>query len=714
MIHDLVLSARDRLLHAVAYATGTAPAVGAPLWSVPLAEPAAVHSALTDYLPAGRVVVVTGTLDRRLVLIENEAGGSWTVADLSGQPHSSRVWPQWATGHIDVAAPDSWLSSAAITAEGKHRLMRPRVLLASLYHPENFPLPRFPLAVSDLARAARSTLLGHVDLLDMQLGATLDDITARATSGQVDVLGVSITFGQHDLATRLLDAVYATDAPALVIAGGSLTARNERLLLERYPKLLIGRGAGEPTIADALAHWHDDMAVQHVRGIGYLGAARGHGTVSIGPRRTATVANRVQTDMWPELDLLRTTFEHKGVAQLETSRGCTNFCSFCPRGHKGQWAGATPEALPWILREMAAIFDQHPQISRTLYLVDEEFIGRGDTAVSRALSVADTLTAAGFSWETSCRVDQVVRLDSSRDWHLERAHMWRGLVERGLRRCLFGVESGVTSILERFNKETTGTQNALAIRTLTALGVPPRFTYITFDHLMTEAELRDTYAFQGRTDLLIRPQPGLSVEEIVDGVRDETWVAEHATGQPFYTAISYMLVGMECLIGAAYTRQVEAAGLAGAPDPSMGRVEAAYADWRIGVIARWAQLWVDRNFALDYTLKSLEKIIDGHPYQVVRVLRRVLKQGAYRLLGGMIDHLDHTDIGTEDRPGLERRCAALADDLLRQLRADVANTITHVEGSLSPEHRQLLRREHRTWAGITTWRLINTADPCGT
>ena len=40
--------------------------------------------------------------------------------------------------------------------------------------------------------------------------------------------------------------------------------------------------------------------------------------------------------------------------------------------------------------------------------------------------------------------------------------MWRELVERGLRRCLFGVESGVTSILERFNKETTGEQNALA------------------------------------------------------------------------------------------------------------------------------------------------------------------------------------------------------------------------------------------------------------
>jgi hypothetical protein len=95
-------------------------------------------------------------------------------------------------------------------------------------------------------------------------------------------------------------------------------------------------------MADVLAYWHGDMDLPQVRGIGYLGAAHGHGTLmpAIRPRHTATVSNRAQTDMWPELDLLRPTFGHDGVAQLETSRGCTNFCSFCPRGHKGQWAQA--------------------------------------------------------------------------------------------------------------------------------------------------------------------------------------------------------------------------------------------------------------------------------------------------------------------------------------------------------------------------------------
>jgi hypothetical protein len=157
---------------------------------------------------------------------------------------------------------------------------------------------------------------------------------------------------------------------------------------------------------------------------------------------------------------------------------------------------------------------------------------------------------------------------------------------------------------------------------------------------MTEAELRETHAFQGRTDLLLRPLPQLSVEEVVDGVRNDAFVSQHATGQPFHTAISYLLVSMECLIGAAYTKRVQAAGLAGMPRPAMGRVDADFADWRIGRLSHHAQLWVDRNFALDYTFKSLEKILDGQPRLVVRDARVVLKDSAYTVLGRMLGIMD--------------------------------------------------------------------------
>jgi hypothetical protein len=125
--------------------------------------PPALRAHLERHL-GGQVgrIRVTGTLERRLVLIES-LDSRWVVADLSGQPHHSRLWPAWTAGHVEVHDPASWLSTADLDEYAATRFSRPRVLLAALYHPEHFPLPRFPLGISDVARAARATLIGaHV------------------------------------------------------------------------------------------------------------------------------------------------------------------------------------------------------------------------------------------------------------------------------------------------------------------------------------------------------------------------------------------------------------------------------------------------------------------------------------------------------------------------------------------------------------------------
>ncbi|WP_327147030.1 B12-binding domain-containing radical SAM protein [Nocardia sp. NBC_01327] len=596
-----------------------------------------------------------------------------------------------------------------------HRLERPDVLLAALYHPENFPLPRFPLAISDLARATRATLCGRVRLMDMQLGVTLDELLAAIAAG-VDVLGISATFGQHDLLATVLDTVAGIEDRPVTIVGGSLVARTERLLLTDYPWLLVARGAGEPTIADTVTHWHDDIDQSQIRGIGYVGASFGEGTFTLGRQRhTASVANRALTDFLPELDLLAPTLAHGGVAQLEASRGCTNTCSFCPRGHKGSHTGRAPVDLDWMVGAISGIFDHFPDRSHTLYLVDEEFIGADDDAVPRALALAATVAGHGMAWESSCRIDQVVDPAQDRAWHIDRAAMWRQLIIDGCRRCLFGVESGVTSVLERFHKETTGEQNALAIRTLSALGVPPRYTYITLDPLMSCTELAETTAFQARTDLLLRPCPELSPAEIVDGVRDESFVAAHEAGRPFYSEISYLLVSMECLIGAAYTRAAKAAGLTGDANPMMGRLDSRYADWRIGVFSEHAQRWVDRNFALDYALKSIEKLIEGQARLVVRSARRVLKNAAFDLLTSMVGMLEVYPL---ERPelhaALDGELNVLRESLFAKLRDRLAGVVAHVCETLPVSDGAFLRDQHQRWSQRTGWDLINAADPCGT
>lgn len=720
MAQTAVLQQASHLAAAIRVACPRLPAMSeesAADYAALLTDPVRLRARLEQHLAGecGRIRV-TGTLDRRLTLIER-LDEAWVAADLSGRPHDTRTWPTWAHGHITIENPESPVSLAFLDETAVYRLSRPNMLLAALYHPEFFPLPRFPLGISDVARAARSTLLGTTGLRDMQLGVTLDDLIAHIRDGAVDILGISVTFGQHDLMAELLDATYALDEPPMVVAGGSLTARNERMLLDQYPGLLIARGAGESTIRGVLAHWHGDIAREEIPGIGYMGAPRGAGTMAI-RRRTArpVTADLGEADILPELDLLDATLTHNGVAQAEGSRGCTNTCSFCPRGHKGMWAGAGPDGFHDFLAEVSQVFDRHPETPRVMYMVDEEFIGRGPEAVPRALAMADALHDAGFRWETSCRVDQVVSPGQDMQWHVERAQMWRSLIERGLRRCLFGVESGVDSILDRFHKETTAEQNALAVRTLSALGVPTRFTYITFDHLMTFEELRASYLYQGRTDLVLRPLDHLPVEVIVAGVGDPEFVAKFTTGKPFHQAISYMLVSMECLIGAPYTRLVQAEGLAGQQRPSMGRQDAEFKDWRIGIASAWAQLWIDRSFPLDYTLKSIEKVTDGDGWRAARRARVVLKESAYSVLGEMLREIQQTPLeGGRDngaalhtamRLSLERELAALRDQL---------DVVVRKTAELVPDHlREVLVSQYLEWRKTETWRLINAGDPCGT
>lgn len=709
-------------------------------------EPARLEDRLSAVMP-GRVAV-RGTFERRLLFAERPEDGDWLVAELSGKPLLTRVWPAWMRGRATIEEPEGWLSPVTLTPEGVRRLLRPRLLLVSLYHPEWFPLPRFPLAISDVARAARATLTGQVRLMDMQLGVSLSDILGEVARDRPDIVGVSATFGQHDLMVQLLDHVADADhGGRLVLAGGSLTVRNERLLLARYPRLLVARAAGEPTIEDLLAYWHGDVQLPQVRGIGYADAAAVP-AVAVQPsddagsrprpvdadahadaarpgrfRHTGLPVGAARGQALPELDLLAATFAHRGVAQLETSRGCTSSCSFCPRGHKGSWTALDPAMLPGVLAAMREVFDAHPEISRTLYLVDEEFIGHGPAATARAVEVAETVHRAGFRWESSCRVDQIADPGADRGWHIERAALFRRLCQAGLRRMLFGVESGVTSVLDRFAKQTTGEQNALAIRTLSALGVPTRFTYITFDPLMTVEELRATYEFQARTDLLLRPLPDLPVAQIVDGVRDEAFVAAHATGRPLYTAISYMLVSMECLVGSAYTHRVQAAGLAGMPRPSLGRLDARFADWRIGRASHHAQLWIDRHFPLDYTLKSLEKILPDDTRHQVRTARVVLKDAAHALLGRMLDLIDTYPAPDHDpmsRPVDPRRDKALDADLVNLLDtalATVRERVDAVADSLLPElptdGAELLTEQVRRWRTAGEWTLINAAEACG-
>lgn len=651
-------------------------------------------------------VIVAGPLLERLVVLHAPDG-----AVIFG------CFPKQTLGDhsfFQRHALDSCLDqSSAVVSPGRlessvlARLTAPSIRLIALYHSQHFPRPRFPLAISDVAASVRSNFVGKVSLADMQFGLTIPAVLSDLDERRPDIVGISVTFGQHDLFCQLMDGLAELpEYSPLVVAGGSLSALNGQYLLDLYPSLVIATGAGGETMSGLAEYWHGDRELTTIPSLLFLHANE---------LTRSAVPPMPQPAELPELDLLESTLAHRGAMQLESSRGCTFSCSFCPREHKGKWQGDVSVYFRQFLSALDSIWKSYPDVSRKLYLVDEEFVGysAGDQNLERASAIAELLESFGFSFESSTRVDQVCRLTKDRAWHARRIEFWRHLVAHGLRRMLFGVESGVDSILERFNKRTSGRENALAIRVLSSCGVPMRLTYITFDPLMTMDELRASYEFQGRTDLLLREAAGLSAENLATATRNEDYAKEAATGRPLYREITYMLVSMECLLGSPYLSSVEQSGLAREVSLPMGRRRAVYKDPRIGQMSAAGQLWIDRNFSLDYFLKSVEKVAGQHTAEAVREARSAYKDFSYELLGELLKHFEETSPDSVPDCAVSAAAAELVPEVASLLSAHFArfeSSFVDIIDELSPRlpDADLRALEHVVdqWRS-GDWHLIN-------
>ncbi len=644
-----------------------------------------------------RWVHVTGPVDDQTIFLStqgltgvvvNFGGGIRRLQSLRGDRVSLQRIPD-----------DDRIGYFELTPAQHLQLTRPRTMLAALYHPENFPLPRFALGIADLARSIREEWLGEVQLLDMQLGETVNSILAAVCRTNPELLGISVTFGQFDVLDALLRGLERLPVRPTVVVGGSLGALLCDDLLQARRVDFVATGAGELTIRELARYMASGTDINLIPDCSYWDAVGGRIV------RTGRSRNKDVPSMIPELDLLPATLRASGVMQLESSRGCSYACSFCPREHKGMWSGEHADSLEGVLPYVSAVFNAHPQIDRRIFLVDEEFVGYQEEALaqSRCIGVASQLAVYGFRFETSSRIDQVYRARRDKAWHLERMKFWRQLSKIGLDRCLFGVESGVDSVLQRFNKKTTCEQNVRALRLLSLLDIPIRCTYITFDPLMTLEELGATLRFLARDDLFLRPYGDELEEEdysrIYDIACDSELAKVYSTGRPFYHTVSYMGVSMEALIGSKYLRMVEEAGLAGEVNRMMGRREAAYRDERIGRLSEVSQYWVDRNFSLDYVLKSLEKCSSRSVRHVIRDARLILKEASFSFIMNSYEAISSGAPDVADEIKLKAHFEALLHR--------IAGSIDRIAGLLDAEKRQSLQDTYAEWCERDQWRLIN-------
>lgn len=170
-------------------------------------------------------------------------------------------------------------------------------------------------------------------------------------------------------------------------------------------------------------------------------------------------------------------------AALETSRGCSHFCSFCsanfmadPRGRPGWRALPAASLRRWIEGQSSggATFVE---------LVDADFLGTTEAGLGRARALAEG-GPIGPNIMAATRADTVVS-------HRQLIDDLRGI---GFLKWQVGVESADQATLDRYHKQLRPATSLAAVRALRDLGAELRLEFIMFEPWSTLDTLRANLA----------------------------------------------------------------------------------------------------------------------------------------------------------------------------------------------------------------------------
>ena len=517
--------------------------------------------------------------------------------------------------------------------ELRARLAGPRILLVNPTNPTFDHVPSPALGIGMIAGVLRRHQLARVRLLDFKLGDTLNLFKRELSTFSPNLIGVSIDFGELDLAREILHLARAPEVATkpIIFAGNYLARIYSKALLAEFSELLINHGEGEAFIIDLVHYWAGQVKREQISALTFLDPENGQ------VRMTRLREFDMEDTTLPAPDLFQRFADGRAALSLELSRGCSyNACTFCPRTHKiRKWKALPPRDAVDRIVEVARFFDANPRLRRRIYLVDEEFIGYSSSVdpTARLQEFADRLLASDVrvSFEFNTRVDQI--LDPGRDkaWHLAR---WGALLacrRSGLSRILLGVESGSNGALQRFLKGHTVEQSILALRVLSALGIDIRVTFITYDPLQTAPELAENFVFLGRRDALVTAhvQDEAGIADLFGKLEDPKYIACSRSGAAIFEKVTYLHNTMKVLPDSRYAKQL-------VQDSELSRVTTAYRDHRIGVIADLGEAWMDNANRLTMLLARDPPCEAPDRRKFRRSLLKGLESASYAYLGFLL------------------------------------------------------------------------------
>lgn len=358
---------------------------------------------------------------------------------------------------------------------------------------------QIPLGVFCLAAYLRQQ--GYsVQALDAEArDLTNEDVVAELHTGGYGVLGISSTTVAFHRSLELAQAVKAARPETVVVLGGPHVSSQPEQPLQFDAFDYAVRNEGEVTLDALLQVIANQGHPSGVRGLIY----RRNGNVVVNPCRPY-IAD-LDTLPFPAYDLIPDmriyspppfNYKRLPVANLMTSRGCPNACTFCENTTFGrQFRMRSAQS---IVEEIEFLMTRHG--AREISFVDDTFTVRR----SRIYEIFDLARQRGLKFPWSC-MSRINTVDED---------LLRFMRDNGCWYISFGIESADEEILRTIRKNITPAAVERVVEACRRLGIVTKGFFMIGHPRETVETIEKTIAFAKRIPLrhvvvtINTPMPG--------------------------------------------------------------------------------------------------------------------------------------------------------------------------------------------------------------
>ena len=308
---------------------------------------------------------------------------------------------------------------------------------------------------------------------------SFDQLSEYFKKKQYDIVGISaVTSTGYDYTKKLSEIIKKVSPKTQIILGGNL-ASSCGIILCKCPIDICVIGEGEKVLLNLVKHWEkygnfksDNKELYKIRSLAFLDD---DGKCIVTPRESQLTANEIEQ---PDYDMIaefsdvnkylldpfdkqdfiidpRSFESHrkgKKVAQIVTSKGCVNTCTFCHRWIKGYRVIPAEKVINYI-KYLKDIYNVG------FLVIQAECFGENINWVEdfiRLIKPLDVLFIVGGARVSIVKKDKTII---------------RRLKEAGMTALYYGVESGSDKILKIMEKNATVDENIEAMKVCAEAGV---------------------------------------------------------------------------------------------------------------------------------------------------------------------------------------------------------------------------------------------------